>query len=94
MPTTLILGVVALQTPLSVDEAGDIRDPGGTPIAVVRLMFAPEVSRLFSASPDLLLAAEAVIRLVDRGDVGTTERHDATNALRTAIARARGQEQG
>lgn len=81
MSTTLTLGVVALQTPLSVDKAGDIRDPGGTPIAVVRLMFAPEVSRLFAASPDLLLRSE---------DHLANPTAETAAALRTAIARARG----
>jgi len=84
MSATLTLGSVTLALPLR-HGAALIVDGNGANVAVCLgdIDTSENTARLFAASPDLLLAAEAFLACADRN---TTE----ANALRTAIARARG----
>jgi hypothetical protein len=105
MSTTLTLGAVTLQLPLNVKRTSlapfvvDADD-----IMICRVDYADSttttedaaIAALFAASPDLLVAAEALMDIHSLGVLAFEDKAiaDATDRLIHAIARARGQEQG
>lgn len=99
MSTTLTLGPVTLQLPLSVRRAnGDepfVVDADGNSVFFVNYLVSASwdddvpLATLFAAAPDLLVAAEALVADYDESPFGTWPQLEA---LRTAIARARGKE--
>jgi hypothetical protein len=89
MSDTLTLGPLTLALPLR-HGAALIVDGNGTNVAVCLggIDTSENTARLFAASPDLLLAADAAVEShAEYGHIGAIE----LTALRTAIARARGQ---
>jgi hypothetical protein len=86
MADAITLGSVVLALPLQ-HGAALIVDGNGANVAVCLgdINTSENTARLFAASPNLLLAAEAFLKCADRNTV-------EANALRTICARARGQE--
>lgn len=115
-PRTITLGPVTLALPLRADPVGDgcagytYVDTADRSRVVARVSGEGRgaLSHLFAASPDLLLAAEAVVKLTENHNHrGICNANNLTHlggggrscpmatefrALRTAIARARGRE--
>ena len=92
MSTTLTLGPVTLQLPLTSDGVL-IRERRGFVLADCGTNGA-RVATLFAAAPDLLVAAEALMDIHSLGVLAFEDKAiaDATDRLIHAIARARGKD--
>jgi len=101
MADTLTLGPVTLALPLSVAPRsryeGFIEDADGMRVCCVDYAMGAtaaendRIAHLFAAAPDLLLAAEDVLfMLANMATILDAEDDRKCNALRLAIARARG----
>lgn len=93
---TLTLGDETLVLPLVLDVQVDstyIDDAKGVSVAAIGGWEHEKKARMLAASPDLLLAAESLLRVLPAPVTFASvdpETAVAVEALRTAIARARG----